>query len=283
MMSRDLLAVAQGYSLAGNPSTLQVETLTSDLQAQILPLACGLIRLGALDETLRMLGAQMSKDMRALVKRRPLVLAGLREAATGNMVEYGTGHAPDNGTAVAEIGGTVAEGQIQPNPGWSIAGAGVEIGMRLSAGAEEATLSASHTEHSQVHVADLQTAVSGAASSLLVLLRRAAALHTAFLKAISVDYALGNRVATGVPSTDGYPQECAERCGRQLAQQSAETLARLCELAQERCSHLPNFFLPKTFEHARLARQVCSASQGTPRGALTPPSLRLCECVPRWR
>ena len=81
MMSKDLLQLALGYDLEAGAPAEPVEALASELDARLLPLACGLMRLNLLSEAVNSLEEQLLRDVRELVKRKLSELVSAQEEA----------------------------------------------------------------------------------------------------------------------------------------------------------------------------------------------------------
>ena len=71
VMSKDLLQLALGYELEGGPPSQPSEALASELDARLLPLAVGLLRLRLLHEAIQSLEEQMLRDVRTLFVHVP--------------------------------------------------------------------------------------------------------------------------------------------------------------------------------------------------------------------
>ena len=273
MMNKDLLQVALGYELEHGAPLMPVEALASELDLRLSPLALGLLRLRVLHDALRALQDQLKKDVRALIKRR---LQELLEA-------HGEASRPTDAAAAAAATAAAASA--------AAAADGVPASDAAAAdGSEPKVVDGGETVKPAKKIMDqlrelsldgFEAVMAGVVAPLMVLLRRAAAIHTALKKALAAS------LATSVTSqADGGVEEEEDAAGayaKQVEQQSAETLQAVCELAHERYArllkvtqrsharpplHCPLFFVT---DPPRPARFVSTGAQGGTHEAATDP------------
>ena len=218
MMNKDLLQVALGYELEHGAPLMPVEALASELDLRLSPLALGLLRLRVLHDALQALQDQLKKDVRALIKRR---LQELLET-------HGEASRPTDASAAAAAaaaglpaGDAAAADGAEPK---GMGGEAVKPAKKIMDQLRELSLDA------------FEEVMAGVVAPLMVLLRRAAAIHTALKKALAANFAMS---ATG--QADGCveeEEEAARAYAKQVEQQSADTLQAVCELAHERYARL---------------------------------------------
>jgi len=213
MMNRDLLQVALGYELEHGAPLMPVEALASELDLRLSPLALGLLRLRVLHDALRALQDQLKKDVRALIKRR---LQELLEA-------HGEASRP-TAAAAAGLPASDAAAADGSEPKGVDGGEAVKPAKKIMDQLRELSLDG------------FEEVMAGVVAPLMVLLRRAAAIHTALKKALAASLA-----TSATSHTDGGVEEeeyAAGTYAKQVEQQSAETLQAVCELAHERYARL---------------------------------------------
>ena len=225
MMNKDLLQVALGYELEHGAPLMPVEALASELDLRLSPLALGLLRLRVLHDALRALQDQLKKDVRALIKRR---LQELLEA-------HGEASRPDAAAAAAATATAAAAADGLPA---SDATAADGSEPKVVDGGE--TVKPAKKIMDQLRELSLdgfEAVMAGVVAPLMVLLRRAAAIHTALKKALAASLAMS---VTTSQAGGGVEEEedAAGAYAKQVEQQSAETLQAVCELAHERYARL---------------------------------------------
>jgi hypothetical protein len=229
MMNKDLLQVALGYELEHGPPLMPVEALASELDLRLSPLALGLLRLRVLHDALRALQDQLKKDVRALIKRR---LQELLEA-------HGEASRPTDAAAAAAATAATATA--------AAAADGLPASDATAAdGSEPKVVDGGETVKPAKKIMDqlrelsldgFEAVMAGVVAPLMVLLRRAAAIHTALKKALAASLAMSvTRHADG--GEEEEEEDAAGAYAKQVEQQSAETLQAVCELAHERYARL---------------------------------------------
>jgi hypothetical protein len=226
MMNKDLLQVALGYELEHGPPLMPVEALASELDLRLSPLALGLLRLRVLHGALRALQDQLKKDVRALIKRRlQELLEAHGEASRPTDAPAATAATAATAAAAAAADGlptsdaTAADGS---EPKGVDGGETVKPAKKIMDQLRELSLDG------------FEAVMAGVVAPLMVLLRRAAAIHTALKKALAASLATVTSQAGG-----GLEEEdAASAYAKQVEQQSAETLQAVCELAHERYARL---------------------------------------------
>ena len=236
-MNRDLLQVALGYDLDDGPPAVPVEALGADLTAKLAPIATGLLRLGVLHDGLTELLEQQKKDVRALVKRT--VREGLRDVDDRKKVAAAA-------AAGAERAAAAAAAAVQA----SLADSGVAPAADEAAAAEPAAAEEPAAEKSvKAQLAELgadefEGVMAVVSEPLLVVLRRAAAIHAALQRACAAAAADGTAYKALDDSGDASVPYHARIEG-----QSAEMLHAVCELAHERYARV---LKTRRDAHARL-------------------------------
>ena len=237
-MNKEMMQVALGYEIeAGAPAT-PVEALASELDLRLGPLALGLLRLRVLDDALQALQDQLKTDVRNLIKRRVKELLALHgEAAAAVAKEAAAAPAEpaapapaaaaeEGGEAAAEGGGAAAEAAPAPAPAPVVVAPPKKNADQL----RELSLDA------------FEEVMAGVVASVMVLLRRAAAIHAAIVKALGAA-ASASAVGAGA-SADGAADgvddddDAAGAYAQQIERQSAELLQSVCELSHDRYARL---------------------------------------------
>ena len=225
MMNKDLLQVALGYELEHGAPLMPVEALASELDLRLSPLALGLLRLRVLHDALRALQDQLKKDVRALIKRR---LQELLEA-------HGEASRPTD-AAAATAATASAAAAADGLPASDAAAADGSEPKVVDGGETVKPAKKIMDQLRELSLDGFEAVMAGVVAPLMVLLRRAAAIHTALKKALAAS------LATSVTSqADGGVEEEEDAAGayaKQVEQQSAETLQAVCELAHERYARL---------------------------------------------
>ena len=273
MMNKDLLQVALGYELEHGAPLMPVEALASELDLRLSPLALGLLRLRVLHDALRALQDQLKKDVRALIKRR---LQELLEA-------HGEASRPTDAAAAAAATAAAASAAAAADglPASDAAAADGSEPKVVDGGETVKPAKKIMDQLRELSLDGFEAVMAGVVAPLMVLLRRAAAIHTALKKALAAS------LATSVTSqADGGVEEEEDAAGayaKQVEQQSAETLQAVCELAHERYArllkvtqrsharpplHCPLFFVT---DPPRPARFVSTGAQGGTHEAATDP------------
>ena len=235
-MNRDLLQVALG-SIWTTARRVPVEALGADLTAKLAPIATGLLRLGVLHDGLTELLEQQKKDVRALVKRT--VREGLRDVDDRKKVSAAA-------AAGAERAAAAAAAAVQA----SLADSGVAPAADEAAAAEPAAAEEPAAEKSvKAQLAELgadefEGVMAVVSEPLLVVLRRAAAIHAALQRACAAAAADGTAYKALDDSGDASVPYHARIEG-----QSAEMLHAVCELAHERYARV---LKTRRDAHARL-------------------------------
>ena len=227
-MNKDLLQVALGYELEHGAPLMPVEALASELDLRLSPLALGLLRLRVLHDALRALQDQLKKDVRALIKRR---LQELLEA-------HGEASRPTDAAAAAAATAATATA--------AAAADGLPASDATAAdGSEPKVVDGGETVKPAKKIMDqlrelsldgFEAVMAGVVAPLMVLLRRAAAIHTALKKALAASLAMS--VTRHADGGEEEEEDAAGAYAKQVEQQSAETLQAVCELAHERYARL---------------------------------------------
>ena len=230
MMSKDLLQHALGYDLdVGAPAT-PTEALASELEIQLLPLACGLMRLRLLLDALRAFEEQMLRDARGLVKRRLNELMSLIVPAPAQ-----------ESTSGAEVVKRDEKGGV--TAGCDDSGANHDV----SGGATPAKRTI-HAQVRELSVEAFEEVMSGITAPLLVLLRRASLVRSTLMSALVTPQGQAAALAADavavpeaaerdrdIPSAGGGATTCYTD---RIEHQSSELLQHVCEVALDRYARL---------------------------------------------
>ena len=215
MMLKSLLKSALGYDPELGAPPHPAEALASEIDHRLLPLAGGLMRLRLLHEAIQSVEEQMLKDVRTLVKKKLSEHVAYLEAA----------HSTEDVEQTAVEAVVSNDDSPASKPARTV----------------------------MARVRDLtpkgfEAVMSGVASALMVLLRRAAIIHEAMLKAtaspISTAAAAASAAASSSATSGGNGGAVTElnNCGnayvKQVEAQSSEMLWRVCELSEERYARL---------------------------------------------
>jgi len=203
MMSKDLLRLALGYD-PDNPPSLPVEALASEMDAKLVPLATGLLRLGVLYDAVVALEEQLKKDLRLLIKRRLQTELANRAEATDAVsdekpaadVEPGAGHSAE-----------IADGR----------------GSRTV-----------NTQLRELSVDGFEDVIGRVAAPILTLLRRAAVIDAALRKAL----ARARAAHSSTSSEDGSANDTLAAYSERVEKESSGMVQRVCELAHDRYARL---------------------------------------------
>ena len=270
-MNKDLLQVALGYELEHGPPLMPVEALASELDLRLSPLALGLLRLRVLHGALRALQDQLKKDVRALIKRR---LQELLEA-------HGEASCPTDATAATAgtAATTAAAAAADGLPASDATAADGSEPKGVDGGETVKPAKKIMDQLRELSLDGFEAVMAGVVAPLMVLLRRAAAIHTALKKALAPS------LATVTSQADGGMEEeedAASAYAKQVEQQSAETLQAVCELAHERYARLL-----KVTQHSHTALPPLRLSQHTHTHTHThthppppPPAQPMCVTAP---
>ena len=266
MMNKDLLQVALGYELEHGPPLMPVEALASELDLRLSPLALGLLRLRVLHGALRALQDQLKKDVRALIKRR---LQELLEAH-GEASRPTDATAATAGTAATTAAAAAADGL----PASDATAADGSEPKGVDGGETVKPAKKIMDQLRELSLDGFEAVMAGVVAPLMVLLRRAAAIHTALKKALAPS------LATVTSQADGGVEEeedAASAYAKQVEQQSAETLQAVCELAHERYARLL-----KVTQHSHTALPPLRLSQHAPPPSppTPPPPQPMCHRRP---
>mmetsp|Transcript_61890 Transcript_61890/g.122364 ORF Transcript_61890/g.122364 Transcript_61890/m.122364 type:complete len:756 (-) Transcript_61890:927-3194(-) len=212
MMSKDLMQLALGYDLDAEPPTRPKEALASELEARMVPLANGLLRLKLLQDALSQLEAQLETDMTNLIKRSLQEgLAARDEADRAAAAATATAAAPSAASQSADSGTE-----------------GTPASPSAASAEEEARPARSVTAQvKELSVEGFEEVMGAVASNLMILLRRANIIHHAIQKAL---YSPGGQAAAEASSEGG---DAAAYISQNEAR-SAQMLRRACEHAQKR-------------------------------------------------
>ena len=206
MMNKDLLQVALGYELEHGPPLMPVEALASELDLRLSPLALGLLRLRVLHGALRALQDQLKKDVRALIKRR---LQELLEA-------HGEASRPTDATA-ATAATTAAAAAADGLPASDATAADGSEPKGVDGGETVKPAKKIMDQLRELSLDGFEAVMAGVVAPLMVLLRRAAAIHTALKKALAPS------LATVTSQADGGVEEeedAASAYAKQVEQQN---------------------------------------------------------------
>jgi vacuolar protein sorting-associated protein 54 len=225
MMNKDLLQVALGYELEHGAPLMPVEALASELDLRLSPLALGLLRLRVLHGALRALQDQLKKDVRALIKRR---LQELLEA-------HGEASRPTDAAAAAAATATAAAAADGLPASDATAADGSEPKV-VDGGETVKPAKKIMDQLRELSLDGFEAVMAGVVAPLMVLLRRAAAIHTALKKALAASLAMS--VTRHADGGEEEEEDAAGAYAKQVEQQSAETLQAVCELAHERYARL---------------------------------------------
>lgn len=221
-MSRDLVHLALGYDPDEESPATHKEVLLSELESRLLPLASGLLRLRLLTNAIGNLEDRMMKDLRTLVRHQLQEQLTMRlQAQSAEAAEAAT-----NGGAAAVPSAADAVESAFP---FMVADAPSANGDTV---AEDVAAKAARPVMAQLRelsVESFEMVMATVVRPVMVLLRRAHAIHHAVMKTLQSPAGQGAITAIAEDGQDYVAQ---------VEARSSDLLLHMCELAQERYMRL---------------------------------------------